>query len=314
MMPAKPSVELTLEETADKGFLLKTCGPIFLADMVKQTPPVPAYQETLVARVAKTADGRVAGGILGKVLWNTFEVLQLAVNPACRVAGTKTALMKWAEEAARGEYACNQIFIGTYSWQPQEFFEGLGYVLQWTHENCPRGYAKHYMEKVWSMEKRNEPVQGYANAAAGLALEEWEAEEACEQLLDWAEKYRQQRGATSVPPYAKETHAMKALLLDGTLAACCLYTVTWKVLHVDILVVVSGKQRRGVGTAMLQKIDDLARQHHCHDVYLETMSWQARPFYEKNGYTHVATQQDFPMGHKRFILLRHVPPMPSSRL
>jgi GNAT superfamily N-acetyltransferase len=312
------AVSLTLEVPKDSEAFFGMCKDIFSVDMGRLSPPPPPYNEVFVARVAKTADGHIAGGILAKVLWNCFEVLQLAVNPACTVPGAETLLLRWAEEAARGEQACNQMFLGVYSWQqPRAFYENLGYKLLWEHPNYPRGHSKCYMEKVWTMETRGEPVQGYDGAdpaAVALTLEDWDAKEADAQLLEWAEAERKRCGVTDLAPCAKDVRMVQGLLPDGTLAACCLYSVTWNVLHVDILCVVTDGQRRGLGSAMLQKIDELARQHGCDDVYLETMSWQARPFYEKNGYTHVATQRDLPVHYHRYVMLHHLPQEVPSQL
>ncbi len=48
--------------------------------------------------------------------------------------------------------------------------------------------------------------------------------------------------------------------------------------------------------------EDYARMRGCHSAYLDTHTWQARPFYEKRGYEVFATLDDFPPGHKKFFL------------
>ncbi|MDP3936617.1 MAG: hypothetical protein Q8R92_00595 [Deltaproteobacteria bacterium] len=40
----------------------------------------------------------------------------------------------------------------------------------------------------------------------------------------------------------------------------------------------------------------------CAHAHLDTFSYQARPFYERHGYTLFATLDDYPPGHKRYFL------------
>ncbi|MDX1702392.1 MAG: hypothetical protein R3250_17320, partial [Melioribacteraceae bacterium] len=41
-------------------------------------------------------------------------------------------------------------------------------------------------------------------------------------------------------------------------------------------------------------------------VFVETTSWQARPFYEKLGYMHLATLKDRPKGHASHYLTKEL--------
>ena len=40
----------------------------------------------------------------------------------------------------------------------------------------------------------------------------------------------------------------------------------------------------------------------CRAAYLDTFSYQARPFYEKLGYEVFGTLDDYPLGHQRFFM------------
>ena len=41
--------------------------------------------------------------------------------------------------------------------------------------------------------------------------------------------------------------------------------------------------------------------HGCAHAYLDTFDFQARPFYERLGYTVFGLQDDYPPGHRRFF-------------
>ena len=73
----------------------------------------------------------------------------------------------------------------------------------------------------------------------------------------------------------------------------------WGWLHVEILALPPGRRGQGLGTRLLQMAEDEARVRGCHHVYLTTLSWQAKPFYEKLGYREYGRLDDFPRGHCR---------------
>ena len=77
-------------------------------------------------------------------------------------------------------------------------------------------------------------------------------------------------------------------------------------LHVDNLVVHETKRGQGYGSALLTAAEDEARNRGCHSAYLDTFSFQARPFYERHGYVVFGTLDDFPTGHQRFWLTKRL--------
>lgn len=78
----------------------------------------------------------------------------------------------------------------------------------------------------------------------------------------------------------------------------------WGWLHVETLALPSGQRGRGLGTRLLEMAEDEARRRGCHHVYLTTLSWQAKPFYEKLGYREYGRLDDFPKGHQRHHMMK----------
>lgn len=81
---------------------------------------------------------------------------------------------------------------------------------------------------------------------------------------------------------------------DGELVAGLVGELFWTFLYVADLWVDDGYQRRGYGTALLNRAETIARERPCHVSFLSTMTFQAPGFYEKRGY-------------KRFGELPHAP-------
>jgi GNAT superfamily N-acetyltransferase len=62
----------------------------------------------------------------------------------------------------------------------------------------------------------------------------------------------------------------------------------------------------GYGSKLMLAAEQHAIEKGCANSYLDTHSWQARPFYEKLGYEVFATLEDFPVGHKKFFLRKRL--------
>jgi ribosomal protein S18 acetylase RimI-like enzyme len=62
-------------------------------------------------------------------------------------------------------------------------------------------------------------------------------------------------------------------------------------------------RRLGHGSELLQHAEQIARARGCRFVVLDTLDFQARPFYEKHGYQLQWTQADYPLagGAKYFM-------------
>jgi GNAT superfamily N-acetyltransferase len=61
---------------------------------------------------------------------------------------------------------------------------------------------------------------------------------------------------------------------------------------------------RGHGRRLLEAVEAGARARGCLGVYLDTYSFQARPFYERAGYTVFGTLPDHPPGGAKYYLAK----------
>ena len=76
----------------------------------------------------------------------------------------------------------------------------------------------------------------------------------------------------------------------------------WSWLHVDALWLDEPARGLDFGTHMLQMAELEALQRGCRHAHLDTMSFQARPFYEKMGYTVFGVLDDLPQGQQRIFM------------
>ena len=73
-------------------------------------------------------------------------------------------------------------------------------------------------------------------------------------------------------------------------------------LYVSLLWVDESLRNRGYGTRLLKTIEGEAVKLGCKYAHLDTYSFEAKPFYEKNGYTQFAKLEDYPEGHSKHFL------------
>lgn len=79
-------------------------------------------------------------------------------------------------------------------------------------------------------------------------------------------------------------------------------------LTIKLLWVAKGHRRSGTGRALIARAEAEAIKRGCVGAWLDTFSFQARPFYEKLGYRLCGTIDDYPPGHKRFFLQKRLTP------
>ncbi len=73
-------------------------------------------------------------------------------------------------------------------------------------------------------------------------------------------------------------------------------------LHVRYLWVTESARGKGQGRRLLQAAEDYARERGCSGATLETFSFQAPDFYQRQGYRVVGRIDGFPPGHTKFFL------------
>ena len=100
-----------------------------------------------------------------------------------------------------------------------------------------------------------------------------------------------------------ESVSKKIVDEEGNIIAGCLAIMHyWNVVAIDILWVDDQYRGQGLGSILLGKVEREAMEKGCHLVHLDTYDFQAKGFYEKNGYSVFGILEDCPKGHIRYYL------------
>jgi GNAT superfamily N-acetyltransferase len=108
-------------------------------------------------------------------------------------------------------------------------------------------------------------------------------------------------------PY-QDYHPLQIILRDESnkLLGAALGEAGRHWLKISVIWVDEHLRGQGYGTQLLAAIESQAIQHDCQQAFLDTFSYQARPFYEKAGYEVFGTLDDYPPGHKRFFMKKRL--------
>jgi GNAT superfamily N-acetyltransferase len=77
-------------------------------------------------------------------------------------------------------------------------------------------------------------------------------------------------------------------------------------LFVEYLAIPTELRRTGMGRTLMEKAEQIALEHGCIGVWLDTFAFQARPFYEKLGYKCFGQIDDHPRGSVRYFLQKRL--------
>jgi GNAT superfamily N-acetyltransferase len=78
------------------------------------------------------------------------------------------------------------------------------------------------------------------------------------------------------------------------------------VLYIDHFWVAPAHRRQGLGARLLAAAEGEARGRGCRMAWLDTYDFQARPFYERHGYTVFGELEGFANGHKRYFMKKRL--------
>lgn len=100
---------------------------------------------------------------------------------------------------------------------------------------------------------------------------------------------------------------------EGTVVGGLLGHRRWGWLYVDKLWIHEDYRGGGEGSRLLRQAEEEAIAAGCTEAVLDTFSYQARPFYEKHGYTVYAILEGYPPGYCQYFLRKTlVPAEPNS--
>ena len=125
-------------------------------------------------------------------------------------------------------------------------------------------------------------------------------------------RYIEEGLATYNLQYAPQYNTQRLVVLlrapDGRLVGGVLGLTWWGWLRIDIIWLDEAVRGQDWGTRLMEAAEAEAVRRGCHHAFLDTMSFQALPFYLKLGYTVFGQLDDLPQGHSMYFLQKRLSP------
>ena len=86
------------------------------------------------------------------------------------------------------------------------------------------------------------------------------------------------------------------------IAGCVAKMYCWNVAYIDTLWVGSEYHGQGWGARLLAEVEKTSKAKGCYLIHLDTFDFQAKEFYEKQGYEVFGVLEDCPKEHSRYYL------------
>ena len=90
----------------------------------------------------------------------------------------------------------------------------------------------------------------------------------------------------------------------GEIAGGVIGATYWDWLYINLMWVREDLRRQGYGRQLLEQAEALGRQRGAQHAHLDTFSFQAPGFYQKFGYRVFGELADFPIGHRRYFMVK----------
>ncbi len=123
---------------------------------------------------------------------------------------------------------------------------------------------------------------------------------------DIKQSFKEYNLSLGIEPHAKEELCWIIQDGDKNVIGALYGDSVWDWVHVDILFVKKEFRKQGIGRQLMETVEAYAVANSVVGIRLSTTSWQAPKFYEKLGYEHYATFDDYAKGHKKICFRKYL--------
>ena len=103
------------------------------------------------------------------------------------------------------------------------------------------------------------------------------------------------------PEHHKISYVLKTEQ-DNLIGGIIAERLNWGILFISILYVKESFRGFAFGSKLLSEVESEAKKHDCYLAHVDTFDFQAKGFYEKQGYKVFGVLENCPKGHKRYYL------------
>ena len=250
-----------------------------------------------VGFLIKDASGAIIGGLFGNIAGGWLHARALWVDQLWRGRGYATDLMAAAERYAIAK-GCVAAFLQTGSYEARPLYEKLGYRVFGELDDHPvEGHRRYFLTK----RRLTGIAERHAHQDHAKVLMQPYASAVVQEVVTGG-IWNHAHAAIGLPEQRWSPVCVFIQSEDGEILGGALGN-TWGLwLYVSDVWVDTAIRGKGHATQLMSVIEKQALHRQCRYSYLDTFSFQARPFYEKQGYQVFGTLEDHPKGHSHYFM------------
>ena len=281
MIPCSEEETQFIEEQADNAF-----------NAIAQ--PEEDAEEEFVYIVTDESGNLLGGCILSIDGLKTASIYDLWVEETCRKQGMASALMREAERKAR-EQGCYLAMVGTFDWQAKPFYDKLGYMLNDTMTDVPKGHEHYFLTKRFDCP----PAEYFPSNHQQYEIKRGDEKDA-EILSGRLREYD-----NAIAPHEHEYIPLSKKIVDddGRIIAGFVGGVDgWNGTDIDALWVEEKYRNQEIGSQLLGELEREVKENGADVMFIEAFDWNVG-FFKKNGYKRVTGMlEDYPKGHVMYCM------------
>ena len=282
MTPCTEDEAQFIEEQADKAF-----------NAIAQ-PEEDAEEEEYVYTVTDESGNLLGGCILSVDALKTASIYDLWVEEAFRRQGIASVLMREAERKAR-EQGCYLAMVGTFDWQAKPFYDKLGYMLNDTMTDVPKGHEHFFLTKRLDCP----PAEYFPSNHLQYEIRRGDEKDA--EILSG--KLREYDSAIAPREHEYIPLSKKIVGENGGIIAGFVGGVDgWNGTDIDALWVEEKYRNQGIGSQLLGELEREVKENGAKVMFIEAFDWNVG-FFKKNGYERVTGMlEDYPKEHVMYCM------------
>lgn len=291
-----PVAALLIEQTdgADMRGRAEISAAIDVHNSAQTGRPEPAIRRAVLLR---DAEGRTLGGAWCVGYWDWLHVDLLHLPQAARGQGIGTRVMRAVErEAARLGY--RGVWLDTATFQAPAFYAKLGYRVFGGIGQYAPGVDRLFLLK-------QDPQDGPDDPGLVVSDDPTDADRAV--ILDGLIAFNT---SAAGPEQMGRLGLLVREQADGPVVGGLWGRWSRRWLFVELLALPARLQRHRLGSELMERAEQACRDRASRGVWLDTFSFQARPFYQKRGYTQFGEIPDYPGQHRRYLLAKRLDAAP----
>lgn len=260
---------------------------------------VDADEEEFVLKV-ENENGEIIGGCIAEAYeyhWSRVLLEELWVDERYRHQGIGSVIIREVERIAR-EKGCRVVTLGTASYMARPFYEKHGYTVFTTLKKA-NGYISYSLVKYLD---RDTPEYVPTNNSGARFRVSFGNDDDAEVILNGLDTYSQtyEQECENVGFYKKLVDK-NGKFIAGAIADVHKGAYGF----VDALYVEEPLRRQGLGTYLLKKAEELAKENGATMILTSAGDWNVE-FFKKNGYLLRGELKDVPKGHNCYELYKMI--------